>query len=104
MKNTLLLILAVFLLFSCGNAQTQPAPSPDTVREGWTCLSSDDRVYGGSYRNFSDGIQSVGDYLYFDGGNGGYSFPVNGHDNCSLLRIDCETGETEIVVVREGTK
>ncbi len=44
-----------------------------------------------------------GDGVYRDGDNR-YSFPVNGHDNCSLLRIDCETGEAEIITIREGTK
>ena len=44
-----------------------------------------------------------GDGVFRDGGQH-YSFPVNGHDNCSLLRIDCETGEAEIVTIREGTK
>ena len=44
-----------------------------------------------------------GDGVYRDGDQH-YSFPVNGHDNCSLLRIDCETGEAKIITIREGTK
>ncbi|MBR5366390.1 MAG: hypothetical protein IK132_09140 [Clostridia bacterium] len=44
-----------------------------------------------------------GDCIYRDDAQRS-SLPVNGHDNCSLLRIDCETGEAEIITIREGTK
>ena len=44
-----------------------------------------------------------GDGIYRDDAQRS-SLPVNGHDNCSLLRIDCETGEAKIITIREGTK
>ena len=63
-------------------------------------IASDGRYL---YCDYSWWEDPDGDGVYRDGDNR-YSFPVNGHDNCSLLRIDCETGEAEIITIREGTK
>lgn len=44
-----------------------------------------------------------GDGIYRDDAQRS-SLPVNGHDNCSLLRIDCETGDAKIITIQEETK
>ncbi|MBR4742716.1 MAG: hypothetical protein IK082_00785 [Oscillospiraceae bacterium] len=63
-------------------------------------IASDGRYL---YCDYSWWEDPDGDGVYRDGDNC-YSFPVNGHDNCSLLRIDSETGEVMRIVIREGTK
>ncbi|MBE6724303.1 MAG: hypothetical protein E7576_03745 [Ruminococcaceae bacterium] len=84
MKKLFLVSLAALLLLpSCAESPAPSAYDPGETGSDWVYLPSDDRVYEGSCRNFSSGLQAVGDYVYFDGGWGGYVVPA---------RLNCTTG------------
>ncbi len=64
------------LLLSCAKPQTEPVPSPDPVREGWTYVPPENGPYEGCARNLADGLTVEGGFLYFDGGVGEYTVPT----------------------------
>ena len=79
----MLLLALLLLLPSCAKSPVPPAIEPEETASDWVYFPSDDRVYEGSPRNFSDRLQAVGDYIYFDGGWGDTVVPG---------RLNCKTG------------